>query len=154
MAKNKMVVESSDKHYFDLDESVAKESGTLKNIIEDGFKESAIPVVNVNSRILSKVIEYLKYHHAAPRPHSKSMAQIMDEFDTRFMDINEETLLAFMWAAHYLDISSLLHLTCKQTADRIKDRSVEEIRKSFNIANDFTPQEEEQIHRETAWPFH
>ncbi len=33
----------------------------------------------------------------------------------------------------------------------IKGKSPEEIRKTFNITNDFTPEEEEQIRRENEW---
>lgn len=33
----------------------------------------------------------------------------------------------------------------------IKGKSPEEIRKTFNIQNDFTPEEEEQIRRENEW---
>ncbi len=32
----------------------------------------------------------------------------------------------------------------------IKGKSVEEIRKTFNIVNDFTPEEEEQIRKENG----
>lgn len=33
----------------------------------------------------------------------------------------------------------------------IKGKSPEEIRKTFNITNDFTPEEEDQIRRENEW---
>ncbi len=33
----------------------------------------------------------------------------------------------------------------------IKGKSTDEIRKTFNITNDFTPEEEEQIRRENEW---
>jgi S-phase kinase-associated protein 1 len=33
----------------------------------------------------------------------------------------------------------------------IKGKSPEEIRKTFNIPNDFTPEEEDQIRRENEW---
>jgi len=36
---------------------------------------------------------------------------------------------------------------CKTVANMIKGKSVEEIRKQFNIVNDFTPEEEEQIRK-------
>ena len=45
----------------------------------------------------------------------------------------------------------LLDLTCKTVANMIKGKSPEEIRKTFNITNDFTPEEEEQIRRENEW---
>ena len=45
----------------------------------------------------------------------------------------------------------LLDVSCKTVANMIKGKSPEEIRRTFNIKNDFTPDEEEQIRRENAW---
>jgi len=36
-------------------------------------------------------------------------------------------------------------------ASLIRGKSVEEIRKMFNIQNDFTPEEEERIRKENQW---
>ena len=36
-------------------------------------------------------------------------------------------------------------MACKTVANMIKGKQPEEIRKTFNIKNDFTPQEEEQV---------
>ncbi|PHU17300.1 E3 ubiquitin ligase complex SCF subunit sconC [Capsicum chinense] len=38
-------------------------------------------------------------------------------------------------------------------ADMIKGKTPEEIHKTFNIKNNFTPEEEEEVRRETAWAF-
>jgi len=56
-------------------------------------------------------------------------------------------------AANYLNIKSLLDLTCRTVADMIKGKKSEEIRKTFNIINDYTPKEEEEVRRETQWAF-
>jgi len=56
-------------------------------------------------------------------------------------------------AANYLDIKGLLDLTCQTVADMIKGKTPEEIRKTFNIKNDFTPEEEEEVRRENQWAF-
>lgn len=54
-------------------------------------------------------------------------------------------------AANYLDIKALLDVGCKTVANMIKGKSPEEIRKTFNIQNDFTAEEEDQIRRENEW---
>ena len=41
----------------------------------------------------------------------------------------------------------------KSLADMIKGKTPEEIRKTFNIKNDFTPEEEEEVRRENQWAF-
>ena len=44
-----------------------------------------------------------------------------------------------------LSLQGLLDVTCKTVANMIKGKTPEEIRKTFNIKNDFTPAEEEQV---------
>ena len=51
-----------------------------------------------------------------------------------------------------VDIKDLLDLTCKTVAEYIKQcKTPEEIRLRFNIPNDFTPEEEEEVRKENAW---
>ena len=57
----------------------------------------------------------------------------------------ETSFTLSLQAANYLDIKGLLDVTCKTVANMIKGKSPEEIRKTFNIKNDFTPAEEEQV---------
>jgi hypothetical protein len=45
-------------------------------------------------------------------------------------------------AAKYLDIKGLLDLTCQTVADMMKGKTPKDIRKTFNIKNDFAPEEE------------
>lgn len=50
-----------------------------------------------------------------------------------------------------MDIKGLLDVTCKTVAEMIKGKTPEEIRRTFNIKNDFTPNEEEQVRKENDW---
>lgn len=52
-----------------------------------------------------------------------------------------------------MNIKGLLDLTCQNVADMIKGKTPEEIRATFNIRNDFTPEEEEEVRRENQWAF-
>jgi S-phase kinase-associated protein 1 len=53
---------------FDVNKTVAFESETIKNMIEDTGTAIAIPLPNVSRKILSKVIEYYKYHVEVHNP--------------------------------------------------------------------------------------
>ncbi len=44
-----------------------------------------------------------------------------------------------------------MDIGCNTVANMIKGKSPEEIRTTFNIVNDFTPEEEEQIRKENEW---
>lgn len=44
-----------------------------------------------------------------------------------------------------MEIKSLFELTCEAVAKMIRGKTTEEIRETFNIKSDFTPEEEAQI---------
>jgi len=163
--KDKMLtLISCDKENFEVEESVARESRTILHMIEDGCTDNGIPVPNVNSKILAKVIEYCKKHVEARRgadadavepiaATNKASDDELKTFDADFVKVEQATLFDLILAANYLDIKGLLDLTCQTVADMIKGKTPEEIRKTFNIKNDFTPEEEEEVRRENQWAF-
>jgi S-phase kinase-associated protein 1 len=59
---SKVRMSSSDQQLFEVDEEVAFESQTVKNMIEDTGADELIPLPNVSGKILAKVIEYCKFH--------------------------------------------------------------------------------------------
>lgn len=67
------------------------------------------------------------------------------------LQVDQGTLFELILAANYLDIKGLLDVTCKTVANMIKGKTPEEIRKTFNIKNDFTASEEEQVRKENEW---
>jgi len=67
------------------------------------------------------------------------------------MVVEQDFLFEIILAANYMDVKGLLDLGCQTVANMIKGRSPEEIRRTFNIQNDFTPEEEVQIRRENEW---
>ena len=111
----------------------------------------------VNEAVLRKVIEWCE-HHKNDKPttdaddtDTRRKSTEIEEWDQKFMQVDQEMLFEIILAANYLDIKALLDVGCKTVANMIKGKSPEEIRKTFNIQNDFTPEEEEQIRRENEW---
>jgi len=150
-----VTLQSQDGQDFKVIVIVATMSETIKNLIEDSGIESAIPLPNVTGKILAKVIEYCKYHSEHPTvPKNKEEKKQTDDiiqWDLEFCKVDQPTLFELILAANYLDIKDLLDLTCKTVANMVKGKTPEEIRKTFNIKNDFTPEEEEQVRKENEW---
>ncbi|KAL5556440.1 hypothetical protein UlMin_038676 [Ulmus minor] len=124
-------------------------------MIEDDCANNGIPLPNVTSKILSKVIEYYKKHVETPKLDERATT-VDDElkaWDADFVKVDRATLFDLILAANYLNIKSLLDLTCQTVADMIEGKTPEEIRKTFNIKNDFTPEEEDKVRRENQWAF-
>lgn len=61
--------------------------------------------------------------------------------------------LVNLQASDYLSIKGLLDLGVKKAADLIRGKSPEQIRTTFNIQNDFTPEEEAEFRKEYSWVF-
>ncbi|KAI3502369.1 hypothetical protein L1887_30403 [Cichorium endivia] len=148
-----IVLRSSDGETFEVAEAVALESQTIKHIIEDDCANTIIPLPNVTSKIIAKVIEYCKKHVDTPETDDKTAKESLNSFDTEFVKVDQGTLFDLILAANYLNIKGLLDMTCQAVADMMRGKNPEEIRKLFNIKNDFTPEEEAEVRRENSWAF-
>lgn len=159
---------SADGQEFTVTKEVANMSVLIKNMLEDFGEETdtPIPLPNVSGQILAKgkfkniftlkVIEYATHHKDDPPLPAEEDLKVkssddIEDWDREFTNVDQGTLFELILAANYLDMKGLLDLGCKTVANMIKGKSVEEIRKTFNIQNDFTPEEEEQIRKENEW---
>ncbi|CCF32791.1 E3 ubiquitin ligase complex SCF subunit scon-3 [Colletotrichum higginsianum] len=159
---SKIWVQSNDNITIPVDRVVAERSMLIKNMLEDVgddsiSQENPIPIPNVNEAVLRKVIEWCEHHRNDPvqtqddENDARKKTTEIEEWDQKFMQVDQEMLFEIILASNYLDIKPLLDVGCKTVANMIKGKSPEEIRKTFNITNDFTPEEEEQIRRENEW---
>ncbi|XP_052201212.1 SKP1-like protein 1B [Diospyros lotus] len=150
-ATRKVILKASDDVVFEIDEAVAFQSVVIKYAIED-CHDNYIRLPNVTSKILEKVIDYCKRHlEAEESPYQQARDDLM-AFDAEFVKVDGATLSGLVLAANCLNIKSLLDLTCQTIADMIKEKTPEEFRKTFNIKG-FTPEEEEEVRRESQWAF-
>ncbi|XP_050231347.1 SKP1-like protein 1B [Mercurialis annua] len=144
----KITLKASDGDTFEVEQAVASVSETIKLMIEDGCADGVIPVPNVTGKILSLVIEYAKKHN-----ETTATEEDIKNWDGDFIKVDQNILFDLVLAANYLNMKDLLDLTCQTVADMIKGNTPEEIRKMFNITNDFTKEEEAEIRRENEWAF-
>ncbi|KAF9100117.1 hypothetical protein BGX29_003337 [Mortierella sp. GBA35] len=152
-APSQILLTSSEGTEFLIDRDIADKSMLLKCMLEDiGEIGQAVPLPNVSGPILTKVIEYCTHHRDDPNFLSANDDASADigEWDLEYCKVDQGTLYELILAANYLDIKPLMDLTCKTVANMIKAKSPEEIRKTFNITNDFTPEEEDQVRRENG----
>lgn len=87
-----VMLKSSDGETFEVDENVAMLSHTIKHMIEDGCADTSIPLPNVTSKILSKVIEYCKKHVETPNSDEKVADEDLKTFDAEFVKVDQSTL--------------------------------------------------------------
>lgn len=140
---------------------VAKMSELVKTMMdeeEDGDENVAeIPLPNVKATVLAKVIEFCTHHQTEPMTEiekplkSAIMAEVVQRWYADFVNVEQVLLFELILAANYMDIKPLLDLTCATVASMIKGKTPEEIRKTFNITNDFSPEEEAQVREENKW---
>jgi S-phase kinase-associated protein 1 len=155
---------SSDKHTFTVDKKAAELSVLLRNLLEDidQAESTPIPLPNVSGKTLAKIIEYCTHHKDTPPlddendkdtfdPNSPKNTNIISDWDAAFVGVDNDELFEIILAANYLDIKGCLDLGCKTVAAMIKGKTPQQIRDLFNIENDFSPEEEEQIRKENEW---
>ncbi|XP_070321467.1 S-phase kinase-associated protein 1 isoform X2 [Odocoileus virginianus] len=185
-------LQSSDGEIFEVDVEIAKQSVTIKTMLEEAIHErlllekpvylilnhsikcgaacivfvdlgmddegddDPVPLPNVNAAILKKVIQWCTHHKDDPPPpeddeNKEKRTDDIPVWDQEFLKVDQGTLFELILAANYLDIKGLLDVTCKTVANMIKGKTPEEIRKTFNIKNDFTEEEEAQVRKENQW---
>jgi S-phase kinase-associated protein 1 len=153
-------LQSSDGETLEVDIEIAKQSNVIKTMLEDigtdPNTDDPVPLPNVNGAILKKVLQWCEYHRNDPPlpeddENREKRTDDIPAWDQEFLKVDQGTLFELILAANYLDIRGLLDVTCKTVANMIKGKQPEEIRKTLNIKNDFTPQEEEQIRKENEW---
>uniref|UniRef100_A0A8D3A299 S-phase kinase-associated protein 1 n=1 Tax=Scophthalmus maximus TaxID=52904 RepID=A0A8D3A299_SCOMX len=136
-------LQSSDGEIFEVDVEIAKQSVTIKTMLEDlGMDDEGdddpVPLPNVNAAILKKVIQWCTHHKDDPPPPEDD-----ENKEKRTDDIPGTLFELILVNTHTL--YRLLDVTCKTVANMIKGKTPEEIRKTFNIKNDFTEEEEAQV---------
>jgi S-phase kinase-associated protein 1 len=144
---------------IEVPRQVAEMSVLIREMLADDEEETEeIPLPNVSRDILELVISFCQHHVNNPMADiekplkSNNMSEVVeDPWDAEFIDVEQATLFNIILAANYLDLPSLLDLSCAKVASMIKGKSPEEIRKTFNIVNDFTPEEEAQVREENKW---
>ncbi|TYG82743.1 hypothetical protein ES288_D01G114200v1 [Gossypium darwinii] len=121
---NKIILLTADEEEFVVDEAIAMEFGTVKMYYEDNPDscDEAIPLPNVTSKYLAKVIEYYKWHveHRAKKYEEEEDEEAKAFDKALFNTLDNEGMKQMIMAANYLDAKDLLEMLTQAVADRIK----------------------------------
>jgi len=126
-------------------------SVTIKGMLdEDGFNyDDPIPLTEITKETFEKVLVYLEHISSGKVPPeiskpvgSSDMRKITTEFYANFVDVDDDHVQDLIIAANWFDIKGLLDLCCAKMGSMIRDLTIPQFRVKFNIANDFTPEEE------------
>ena len=148
---------SSEGEKMQISIKAAQRSQMIKRIIDDFPNETEIPLNNVKSNILKKIKEYLDhYQDTDPKEIERPLAsqnyqECVDPWDFEFINVDLDLIFEIILASNYMDIKPLLELASSKVASIIKGKTPEEIRKTFNIQKEFTPEEEQLIREENQW---
>ena len=148
---------SSDGQKVEISSKAVQKSVLVKGIIEDYPDDAEVPLNNIKSNILQKIKEYLDHYEneepkviERPLP-SQNFKDCVSDWDYNYINVDIDLIFELILGANYMDIKPLLELSSAKVASIIKGKNTEEIRKTFNINNDFTPEEEQQILEENKW---
>ncbi|XP_065365407.1 S-phase kinase-associated protein 1-like [Calliphora vicina] len=110
-------LQSSDEEVFDTDVQIAKCSGVIKTMLDCGIKGVVVPLPNVNSAILRKVLNWANYTDDPPLPvddgNKEKHTDNISSWDADFLKVVQAMLFELLLAANYLDIKGLVDVTCK-----------------------------------------
>ncbi|MES1905961.1 MAG: hypothetical protein MHPSP_003393, partial [Paramarteilia canceri] len=123
----------------------------------DKENQEPLELPKINSNILKMIIEWCKHHQndsienlMATKSYPSNQPNI-STWDENFLRVEQITLMELILASDYLIIEPLKEMCCRVVASWIPGKSPEQLRKLFNIENDFTIEEEQQLQKENAW---
>lgn len=144
---------------FTISKKAAELSLLIKNARDDLGADEAIPLPEVDEKSLEKIIVFLnKWDGVPPAEIEKPLksSNIRDAVNCQWSadfidDLDLEALTNITVSANYMDIPSLLDLACAKLASMCKDKTEDEIFKSFGITDTFSEEERQKLKEENKW---
>jgi len=160
-----LVTQESDS--FTVSRKVVEISELIRTMLDDSIEEDAepqeIPLPNMKSPVMAKVIEFCKHHCKEPMAkipepikYGLQVSDVVQDWYGEFVDgmvdkKDFEMLFELILAANYLDIKPLLDLTCATVGLLIMNKTPDQIRERFGITEEFSPELYNQLLNENKW---
>lgn len=132
------LVSKSGKEYEVKYESMKKSQKIFEGFTENNTRRFEFR--EVEDTYLEKVIQYCIHHESLPLCNN-------DWWDEEYIKVNPKGVIGILNAAHVLVVKELVELAMKEIAKIIKGKTPEQIRQTFDIKNDLTQKEEEEIRK-------
>jgi S-phase kinase-associated protein 1 len=135
---------SSDGQTFPVHPNVARMCTIHADIMEEDDEDITdfdLHCAKVPGEVLAKVIEYCNHYQTVEKMvefktpfHSEELAEIVQQpWYVNFIQANRTSLAGLIQASNYLNVQPLLKLSCLAFSISIKGKSVEELKKIFNV---------------------
>lgn len=151
--KTMVMLISNDGQSFEVSSDAIKKMNVMIALLEECGEDQEIPL-QIDSQTLTKVLEYVNMDLKNPQNVDDDKKDKSYEFspdEEEFFNVDQGTLFSLIQASNYLEYPRLLDASCQIVANMIKGKTPEQIRQTFNINNDFAPEEEEKIKQENQW---
>ena len=141
-------------HVLKANEDEMKYSQLIMNCLDnclDEDDEVDISLNIVDSKTLEKIIQYCKHRYEngqyeIEQPLTSSvMSEVVPEWYANFIDIDHKEIFDILNTAVYMLIDTLVDLCCAKISSMIRGKDPEEIRKIFNITDDFSLEEKKKF---------
>ena len=147
-----------DNKEIEISKKAAELSELLKGAINDFPNEVNFPLEDVDEKIAEKVKEYLAHFNGvAPAEIEKPLTQnemknLTDAWSANFVDkLTMDELVNLTVVANLMGINCLLDLCCAKIASMCKDKTEEEVLKTFGINEPFTEEDKKKIKEQNKW---
>ena len=166
-------ITTADGGKFELDWEVAKQSQTIRTMLDDlGIEEDSnsddtIPLTNeeVTGPVFKKALVWMTGNRGKPEPKEDdeedelktkpcvSLDQLND-WEKKYIDMPVDEMFPLLITGNFLEIKGLINLMVKAVALQIQGKTVEQIRETFHIADPcWTPEELQKLKEENAWSY-
>ncbi len=154
MEEKKIKLKSSDEQIFEVKEKCLLRSNYYKQIKDISNLDEELPLKEIDSKTLEKIIEYLKHYENGepkeiPKPlPSPDLKLVLDEWDYNYIiTLSLQEIVDLINAANTLDVEELVTLSSARLASEMLNCSVEEARVKFGIESDMTQEEWDEYNK-------
>ena len=141
-------LKSSNGEIFEIKEKCFLRSNYYKQIKDISNPNEEMPLKEIDSKTLSKIIEYLNHYEnedpkEIPKPiPNPDLKQFLSEWDYNYIILPSlQEIVDLVNAVNTLDIKELVTLCSARLASEMMNCSIEEARQKFGIVADMTKEE-------------